>query len=382
MRIPAFTKTIRFRLTVMYSVLLLLLGLTMIGGINLAMHYLRPEIPETPQPFMGRHMQTDEMESWRESLIEEREKDMDYLRTYSLVGLAGLVIFGAGTGYFLSGQMLKPVDRVMATASRISHTNLKERLREQGPEDEIKRLADTFDEMLGRLDGAFESQKQFLQDASHELRTPIAIAQTNIEVLKMKEERSPEDYEHLLQVLTMSLERMNSVNDNLLLLSEGERTQYRWAEVDMTSLLREVFVESGDRATEAGITLETVIPSEKVSVKGDTLRLKQAVMNLLDNAIKYNRPGGTVRISTHTEGTLSLVTIEDTGIGISESDISLIFDRFYRVDKSRSRSMGGTGLGLAIVKKIVEDHGGTLFVESTLGEGSTFRIVLPLFDSV
>ncbi|MDY6836119.1 MAG: HAMP domain-containing sensor histidine kinase [Chloroflexota bacterium] len=379
MRLPFFTKTIRFRLTVMYSVLLLLLGLMMIGGINLAMQYLRPEIPDTPQRPMGHHWADDELEFWQETMSEEREKDRDYLRNYSLIGLAGLVLFGAGTGYFLSGQMLKPVDRVTATASRISHTNLKERLREQGPEDEIKRLADTFDEMLERLDGAFESQKQFLQDASHELRTPLAIAQTNIEVLKMQEQRSPSDYDHLLQVLTMSLERMNSINDNLLLLSEGEQTQYRWAGIDMTSLLRDVVIEYNVKAAEAGIHLEADLPSEKIRVKGDTLRLKQAVMNLVDNAIKYNQTGGTVRLSTSAKGSVAFVTVEDTGIGISESDLSCIFDRFYRADKSRSRNMGGSGLGLAIVKKIIEDHGGSVSVESTLGEGSAFRIELPLY---
>ncbi len=362
MRVPAFAKTIRFRLTLWYAALLLLFIILFIVGLNLTMEHFGPSgrFPHNP-------------EIVRQIRIENQE----LLRNYSLIGLAGLVLFGAGGGYFLSRRMLKPVDRVSSLASRISSTNLKERINYQGPDDEMTRLANTFDDMLGRLESAFESQKQFIQDASHELRTPIAIAQTNIEVAEMEGKATARDYKRLMEVLKMSLERMNRLSDNLLLLSEGDQSQMKWSVVDMAALLDEVAAEANAKAIAASVNLELEPILEEMLVMGDALRLKQALINLVDNAIKYNQTGGTVKISARAEGSQLVLQVQDSGIGISAADQQRIFDRFYRVDKSRSRSQGGSGLGLAIVKKIVEDHSGTISVESTPGQGSTFRMSLP-----
>ena len=138
--------------------------------------------------------------------------------------------------------------------------------------------------------------------------------------------------------------------------------------------------EAKARATEADVRLEAELPSEALIVKGDTLRLKQAIMNLVDNAIKYNKAGGLVRVSAWAENSVIVVEVQDSCLGISQVDLPRIFDRFYRVDKSRSRSMGGSGLGLSIVKKIIEGHKGTVTVDSIVGQGSTFRIVLPRYE--
>lgn len=231
--------------------------------------------------------------------------------------------------------------------------------------------------MLGRLESAFESQKQFIQDASHELRTPIAIAQTNIEVTEMEKKATVKDYKRLMDVLKMSLGRMNKISDNLLLLSEGEQSRVKWSVVDISVLLEEVMAETSAKATDAGVILELQPVHDKMLVTGDAMLLKQVVINLVDNAIKYNRSGGTVKISAQIEGSQLVLQVQDSGIGISIADRQHVFDRFYRVDKSRSRSQGGSGLGLSIVKKVVEDHGGTISIESTPGEGSTFLISLP-----
>ncbi len=362
MRLPTFAKTIRFRLALWYAAFLLLFVILFVVGLNLTMERFAPAGRFIPMPEIARQVQ---------------RANMELLRNYSLIGLGGLLVLGAGGGYFLSGRMLKPVDRVSSLAARISSTNLKERINYLGPEDEIKRLADTFDDMLERLESAFEAQKQFIQDASHELRTPIAIAQTNIEVTEMEEKVTVKDYKRLMEVLKLSLERMNRLSDNLLLLSAGSQDQSKWSIVDITSFLNEVAEEASTKASAAGISLELEPISEEMLIRGDTIYLKQAVINLVDNAIKYNRSGGSVKISTHTEDSRLVVQVEDSGIGISQADQQRIFDRFYCVDKSRSRTHGGSGLGLAIVKKIVEDHGGTISVESTLGEGSTFRMILP-----
>jgi len=275
-------------------------------------------------------------------------------------------------------MMLKPVDRVSSLATRISSTNLKERINYQGPDDEIKRLADTFDSMLERLEEAFESQKQFIQDASHELRTPIAIAQTNIEVLEMDNKATIKDYERLKDILKLNLERMSTLSEKLLLLSEVEQEQRNWMTVDLALLLTEIISELKTKAGESGVSFELEPIDESIPVLGDAFRLKQVFVNLADNAIKYNRPGGEVKISARPDDAQVVVEIKDNGIGISQADQQRIFERFYRVDKSRSRAQGGSGLGLAIVKKIMEEHGGTVSVESTLGKGSTFRVTLPL----
>ena len=371
MRMPVFTKTIRFRLTFWYTVLLLLFGALFIIWLYMTVQQLTAQPPES---FW--HM-AEQGHSPREIFDLARNEQLELLRNYSLIGFAGLITIGGVGIYFLSRRMLKPVARVSSLAARISSTNLKERINYQGPEDEIKHLADTFDDMMGRLENTFEAQKQFIQDASHELRTPIAIAQTNIEVAEMEGKATARDYKRLMEVLKLSLERMNGLSNNLLLLSEGDQSQMKWSMVDTAVLLNEVTTEASARAAAAGVSLERGLESSEICVMGDALRLKQALINLVDNAIKYNRTGGTVKLSARAEGSQVVLQVQDSGIGISEANQQRVFDRFYRVDKSRSRGAGGSGLGLAIVKKIVESHGGTISVKSTPGEGSTFRIILP-----
>jgi len=372
MRIPAFLKTIRFRLTLWYSGILVVLMLVLLAGINLAMVGSRPSVPEPPTGFPGGDP------SWRETFTQERDRNLTDLRNYSLIGIGAILVVGAIGGYVISGMMLKPIDRVSSLAARISHTNLKERINHQGPQDEVKRLADTFDDMLGRLDSAFQSQKRFLQDASHELKTPIATAQTNIEVLEMDANADLSDYKRTTEVVKRSLDRLDSLSQGLVVLSQGSQPLNGWVEIDMTSLINEVVAEVRPAATSAGVSLEAINITQGLKVKGDAIGVKQVITNLVDNAIKYNRPQGTVQVSARAEGSSAIIEVKDTGVGIAAAEQQHVFDRFYRVDKSRSRTQGGSGLGLAIVKKIVEEHGGTVSVTSNPGEGSTFRVTLPL----
>lgn len=372
MRMPAFTRSIHFRLTFWYSAILISLTILLIVGLNIGVRQASVEPPPNlPQWGAGSG------QSPREIFFIARESQLDLLRNYSIVGISCLVVLGGISIYLLSRKMLKPVDRVSSLAERISSTNLKERINYNGPDDEIKRLADTFDGMLSRLENAFESQKQFIQDASHELRTPIAIAQTNIEVLEMDDKATIKDYERLKDILKMSLERMSALSEKLLLLSEGAQMHTNWLTIDLAPLLNEITAELKSRADEKTINLELATTGESITVSGDAFRLKQVFVNLVDNAIKYSNPGGEIKISAHVDVAQIVIEIKDNGIGISQADQQRIFERFYRVDKSRSRAQGGSGLGLAIVKKIVEEHGGTVSVESAPGEGSTFRVTLP-----
>ncbi len=364
MRIPPLFKTIRFRLTLWYSGILVILLLALLFAINLAMAGRQP-------PVTGNFPGSDPR-------LEERQRSLSDLRTYSYIGVGAILVLGSVAGYIISGMMLEPVDRVSSLAARISHTNLKERINHQGPQDEMKRLADTFDDMLERLDNAFESQKQFIQDASHELKTPIATAQTNIEVLEMDRDATVDDYKHMTEVVKRSLDRLSFLSQGLLLLSQGSQTQSKWSEVDLTLLVGEVVAESQPMAAAAEVSLESTGSTQALRVKGDAIGLKQVISNLVDNGIKYNRQGGRVDISTRAEGSMAVLEVRDSGVGIAATDQQRVFDRFYRVDKSRSRAQGGSGLGLAIVKKIVEEHGGAVSVQSTVGTGSAFRISLPL----
>ena len=372
MRIPTFLKTIRFRLTLWYSGILVVLMLVLLAGINLAMVGSRPSVPEPPAGFPGGDP------SWRETFTQERDRNLTDLRNYSLIGIGAILVVGAIGGYVISGMMLKPIDRVSSLAARISHANLKERINHEGPQDEVKRLADTFDDMLGRLDSAFQSQKRFLQDASHELKTPIATAQTNIEVLEMDKDADLSDYKRTTEVVKRSLDRLNSLSQGLLVLSQGSQPQNGRADIDLTSLINEVVTEAQPAAASDGLSLEAVGVAQGLKVKGDAIGIKQVLTNLVDNAIKYNLPEGRVQVSARAEGSSAIIEVKDTGVGIAATEQQHVFDRFYRVDKSRSRSQGGSGLGLAIVKKIIEEHGGTVSVTSSPGEGSTFRVALPL----
>lgn len=372
-RLPIFVKSIRFQLTMVYSVFLVWILIVMNIGIYSVYTRSLSDVSEIRVPF-------GDMVAWQNAIQAEREESLKKLRDYSVLGTCLVLVVGAIGGYFIATRMLRPVDEVSSLASRISDTNLKERIKRSGPDDEIKRLADTFDGMLERLENSFELQKQFIQDASHELRTPLAIAQTNIEVLEMEEAATKEDYQQLVDLLKMSLERIKDVSNSLLLLSDGTALPSQMTQVDIQKLISEVYDEMGLKVRAAGLRFDWQSHGATLPVRGDALRLKQVVINLVDNAVKYNSTGGMVKIEALRKGNSAIIAISDSGIGIPAADLPHIFDRFFRVDKSRSRERGGSGLGLAIVKKIVEDHGGTVTAQSPGGQGSVFRIKLPLWQ--
>lgn len=366
MKMPAFLHTIRLRLTLWYVSFLMIVVIALLIGLNLRVE----NISAVPMP------------SGPPSQVQTVTQDSNFrddVRRDSILG-AGLALVAGSVGiYFLSGTILKPIDRVSFLARRSSYSNLKERLNYSGPNDEVKRLADTFDELLGRLKEAADLQNQFLQDASHELRTPITTAITNIEVLEMDSEANLDDYQELIRVLKLSLERMNNISNSLQLLSEDSISIARLEKVNIPEVITNVVNEVEMEARRQDMTILWEPPATETSVLGDGFRLRQVIFNLVDNALKYNRPEGSVTITVHIENRSVLIQVTDTGIGIAAADLPNVFDRFFRVDKSRSRQQGGSGLGLAIVKKVVEDLQGTVSVESIPGQGSTFCIQLPLY---
>lgn len=316
---------------------------------------------------------------------------------WTLAALVPLALMSAGTGgWLLARRALRPVDQMTTTARRIEAEHLAQRLEGAEADDELGRLARTLNEMLARLEAAFAQVRNFSSDASHELRTPLTVLKGEIEVA-LRNPREPGEYQRVLTSALEEVERMSRLVDDLLLLSRADAGALRWDHrpVELDHLVEEV-AKQGDilgRGREVRVRINTLEP---LVVQGDGQRLKQLLLNLVDNAIKYSPPGGHVSlglttvkrdtsIATKTSseagaagGDFAEITVQDTGIGIPAEALPRIFERFYRADQARSREAGGAGLGLCIAKTIAAAHGGRIEVQSTPGAGSTFTILLPL----
>lgn len=280
-------------------------------------------------------------------------------------------------GWLLAAKAMRPVDRLTRAADAIGRsTDFSHRLAEPRQRDEIGRLAATFNDMLARLDQAVTTQRRFLADASHELRTPVTVIRTSAETLLRAGTLRPTECRSTLQLLVREADRMGRLVADLLALARADTGQsLDRRRLALDTLVLEVY--------EQGLTLAdgvdvTVGEFEQVEIEGDPDRLKQLALNLMDNAIRYAQAGGTVTIDLVHEGSEAILRVHDNGPGISAEHLPHIFDRFYRVDTMRSRSGGGTGLGLAICRWVAEAHGGRITVESIVGVGSTFRVSLPI----
>jgi heavy metal sensor kinase len=298
------------------------------------------------------------------------------LRTLIIAVPLALALAAAG-GIFLARRALKPVDKIAQTAREIGESDLSQRIN-VNTKDELGRLAATLNEMIGRLEKAFQRQKQFTSDASHELRTPLAVIEAE-STLALQKERPSSDYQRSLEIISQESSQMSSLIDQLLTLARADagKEQWNFTEVNLGKLISNLSADVEVLCKEKGLSLQLGKTKDLV-VHGDEARLRELFMNLLDNAIRYTPAPGTVSVSFRREGQMAVVAITDTGIGIPAEDIPFIFERFYRVDKSRSRAEGGSGLGLAICRHIAEAHGGKIEVESQVGAGSTFSVWLPL----
>lgn len=298
---------------------------------------------------------------------------------WALILLVPFVLLGATAGgWWMSRRALQPVDQVTATARSIGERNLGKRLPVPNTEDELQRLSETLNQMLDRIEGAFRRVTQFTADASHELRTPVALIRTTSEIALRKHRSEPEYREALDEVHAESV-RTTDLIENLLTLARadaGKETLDRTS-VDLGSLLSEVSGQAEKLASQKGIALVCQMPEESVPISGDHGTLRRLFFIFLDNAVKYTSSGGNIHVCIKQQPEKVTVEVRDSGVGISEQDLPHIFERFYRSDKSRSRDSGGAGLGLSLAKWIVDAHGGVIEVESAPDSGSTFRVSLP-----
>ena len=290
---------------------------------------------------------------------------------------SALVVASLG-GLFLANKALRPVDEITKTARMITSKSLSQRIKLRRTKDEIGRLAETFNDMISRLDRSFKQIRQFSADASHELKTPLTILKGEIEV-GLRKRRRLEEYRKILNSNLEEVNHMTQIVGDLLFLSKADMGEVHLQKhpTSLTQLVSEICAQAKTIALSKGITVHTSNDSD-VAVIGDRFRLRQLLLNLTTNAIKYTPEGGEMTISLERDDGRVRLRVTDNGIGIAPEDQPHIFDRFFRVDKARSREAGGSGLGLSICKWIVEAHGGEISVESEVEKGSVFMVTLPL----
>ena len=389
----------RFRLTLWYSALLLLLGLAFVVSLNVAARLDKPD-----EQRVLAEMDMDEDTGWRAvdgasaadggeaspaapaRLAEEmgsefHSENLDRLRLWSIVAVIGLALASGMGGYALSGFLLRPVRDITQVASEIGAGNLSRRINHRGPDDELKGLADTFDSMIGRIESGFDTQRRFVQDASHELRTPLTAIRTNIELAELElgadggEERLP----GLLETVRAQTDRLARLVADLLLLTSPEATVASPdppERVDARGLAAAAAAELAPLAARAGVRIQVAEGAPHEALASADL-LYRCALNLIDNAVKHSGEGASVTIDAGEDGAEVWLRVRDTGPGIPAEHLPHVFDRFYRVDRSRARGRGGAGLGLAIVRALTESMGGSVEAESTAGEGAAFTLRLP-----
>jgi heavy metal sensor kinase len=316
------------------------------------------------------------------SLLQVDQTQRQLLSILIAGGLIAIAV-SAGLGALLARAALQPIDQITQTALSISRTeDLSPRLETSGPADEVGRLAATFNEMLERLEALFRTQQRFIADVSHELRTPLTTIQGNLDLLRRGAAVDPEAQSETLEAIESEVSRMSRLVSDLLLLARADAgVQLKKEAVEMDTLLLEIYRQA--RIMSDGVAVRLGHEDQAV-VQGDPDRLRQLLLNLVDNALKYTPSGGQVNLSLYNDRDWVRVVVADTGIGIPAEHLEpgprglpLVFERFYRADRARSRSHGGTGLGLSIAYWIAQVHGGQISVESEEGKGSRFTVRLP-----
>ena len=301
----------------------------------------------------------------------------------SVIATTIIILLSSVCTYFLTKKTLTPLQKLTSEVSQIQAQNLSTQLAVPNSKDEIAQLTSSFNEMLTRLDNAFSTQKQFSANAAHELRTPLAVLQTNLEVFEKKQEPEMVEYQQLFTMIKEQTARLSQLVGTLLDMTNLKSVP-RTDQVSLEELVDEVFCDLDPVAEKAGISIHFDDSSSQDShtdVTGSYVLLYRAVYNLVENAIKYNRPNGSVTVSVKEKNSQVMILVKDTGIGISPENQKKIFDPFFRVDKSRSRAMGGAGLGLALVDSIAKEHRGTVKVLESSSAGSTIVLMLPVDNS-
>ncbi len=293
----------------------------------------------------------------------------------SIWAMAAVIGGGGLLAYFLLGRALRPLGKLSGEISAVTENELSQRLGGFDARDEISSLADSFNIMLGRIDKAFSDQKRFSSDAAHELKTPLAAIKTNIDVLRLEDHPTTEQYEQTINVVGKQTQRMIRLVDDLFRMS-SQRNYGFDDEVQFDEMFRDIIAQLAPRIEEKKLSVQ--LKESGFKTMANSVMLMRAFSNLVENAVKYNVEGGSLGLSARADKNHYIFTVQDTGIGIPKEKQPHIFKPFYRGDDSRSRKAGGAGLGLAIAKDIIERHGGAISVASGASDGTVFTVTLPV----
>jgi signal transduction histidine kinase len=386
-RRPAWTQTIRFRLAATYSLVLFGLVALVVGAVYLVVSQSVDAAPLSPITVQkvkqvggelvlreGEQFQAADLASVQQAVNHQA---LQILRDASVVVLGGLLVVSFGVGWWLAGRVLRPVQQVTAAAREITATDLSRRIGLDGPRDELRDLADTVDDMLGRLDRAFAAQRQMIDQASHELRNPLAVIQINLDAVLSRDDVDAEERRRASAVTGRATQRMGGLIEDLLAAARRAAPAFTDADLDLTQV-----------ATQAAEGFDLLLDSDGhrlvrrfeagLDLIGDAGSLRRAVDNLLSNALRVSPPGAEITIATGRRHGWAWLAVRDHGPGIATEHQERVFDRFWRGADTGERRDRGTGLGLAIVRQVVESHGGTVAVHSVPGAGATFVLWLPL----
>lgn len=390
---PWLRPTIRIRLTLLYGGMFLIAGILLLSIIYLlaaqAVH-VGNELPfqivsgkfkinsEACPALSGRQFTSsgEFNEAMRLCIDHQRQRALDDLLSRSLLALLGLSVIAFAFGYAMAGRVLSPLGRITRTARQVAGSDLSRRIELDGPDDELKELADTFDDMLDRLERAFSAQQRFVGNASHELRTPLAINRTLLEV-SLSDPGAPVELQQLGKTLLATNERSELLVEGLLLLARSDNQIVERKPVDLAEVATRAVDQVRAEAEQKGVEVRT--ECAEAVVQGNGVLLERIALNLVQNAVRYNLPEeGWVEVSTEAQHGQAVLVVSNTGPVVPAYEIDNLFEPFRRLRTDRTGSDKGVGLGLSIVRSVARAHGGRIIAEPREGGGLVMRVTLPL----
>jgi signal transduction histidine kinase len=379
-------RSIRLRLTITYGLVFLITGAVLltigyalvrhnIGGVRLRDRLGLPNPstqPALPFPFGPSPEDRAYFRDIHKQLVAAA---LHRLLIEYVLALGLMTLISVATGWLLAGRALRPLRDITGTARRVSGENLGERIDLQGPADELKELADTFDGMMERLDHAFASQRHFVANASHELRTPLAIMRTEVDVALADPDASLQELRSMGEAVRETIDRCEHLIEGLLVLARSEAAVPRTDAIDLRALAGDCITDLRARAEEADVEVRLAL--EYACTRGDARLVERLVANLIDNAIRHNARGGWLSVGTRRHGTSSIITVANGGPTIDPDELPALVEPFRRL----ARSTSGFGLGLSIARCVAEAHGGTLVLEAPRSGGLVATALLPALDT-
>lgn len=374
-------KTLRNKITLIVSVILLgMMGLlTACTMINSNQSFVRPiqeAMPVNPNGSMYMQSAADEGADpdYGTTIVFDAAQAQRRFGILQVAVMSGVALIGILLTYYLVGKSLIPLNRLNEATAQIDAQKLNTQITVPDSHDEIAALAKSFNSMLTRLNSAFTLQKNFAQNAAHELKTPLSVIKSSLQVLNLDEAPTLEDYRETTQLISQSTDELIEIVGQLLELTNASDIQQQ--RIFLAGMIHECVKEQEKVISSKNISL--ILDLEEITIHANAPLVKSVISNILSNAIKYNKQHGDVFVSARTIGAYAQIVIRDTGIGIEEKDLAYIFEPFFRADPSRSKQIAGNGLGLSIVKSAIETLRGTIEVASRFKEGTSFTIKIPM----